>query len=193
MKTCVFITGTNGVGKSALALAIINRYGGIDRVTKNVTYCAEGNICLAGRYGENRYGGVDRITNDKGSSCTSMLAEVVEEGLSNADVIFCEGSFMNTFGLNLTNAMFKGDRHLIVSLYSDIKTIYNRIIGRSNGKNGMGKRNWPAIVSRQKQAMIAARKWQSVGVKVLQLNTGTMTVDEELEQVIKTIEQLCIQ
>ncbi len=187
MKTCVFITGTNGVGKSALARAVINRYGGIDRVKNNVTYCAESNICLAGKYGECRYGGVDRITNDKGSSCTSMLAEVVEEGLSNADVIFCEGSFMNTFGLNLTNAMFKADRHLIVSLYSDIKTICNRIIGRSNGKNGTGKRNWSKIVQKQKQAMIAARKWQSIGVKVLQLNTGTMTVEEELEQVIKTI------
>ena len=190
MKTCVFITGTNGVGKSALALAIIDHYGGIDRVSKNLTYCAEGNICLAGKYGESRYGGVDRITNDKGSHCTSMLAAVVEEGLVHADVIFCEGSFMDTFGLNLTNAMFKADRHLIVSLYSDIITIYNRIIGRSNGKDGKGKRNWSKIIQKQKRAMTAARKWQSAGVKVLQLNTGTMTVDEELEQVIKTIEQL---
>ena len=131
-KTCVFITGTNAVGKSALAWAIIDRYGGVDRITNDVTYCVEGSVCLAGKYGVTRYGGVDRITNDKGSSCTSSLASVVEEGLAHADVMICEGSFMNTFGLNLTNAMFKADRHLIVSLYTDSATIYNRIISRSN-------------------------------------------------------------
>jgi hypothetical protein len=190
-KACVFITGTNGVGKSALAWAIIDRYGGVDRITNDVTYCVEGNICLAGKYGVTRYGGVDRITNDKGSSCTSRLAAVVEEGLAHADVIVCEGSFLNTFGLNLTNAMFKADRHLIVSLYSHATTIYNRIIGRSNGMNGTGKRNWPTILRKQRQAMIAAKKWQSIGVKVLQINSGTVTVEEELNQVIKAIDEIC--
>ena len=190
-KTCVFITGTNAVGKSALAWAIIDRYGGVDRITNDVTYCVEGSVCLAGKYGVTRYGGVDRITNDKGSSCTSKLAEIVEEGLAHADVMICEGSFMNTFGLNLTNAMFKADRHLIVSLYTDSATIYNRIISRSNGKYGTGKRNWPTIVRKQKQAMVAAQKWQSIGVKVLQINTATVTVEEELEKVLQAIEQLC--
>ena len=118
MKTCVFITGTNAVGKSALAWAIINRYGGVDRITNDVTYCKSGGISLAGKYGVTRYGGVDRITNDKGSSCTSRLADVVEEALRNADVVICEGSFMNTFGLNLTNAMFKAQRYLVVSLFA---------------------------------------------------------------------------
>ena len=92
MKKCVFITGTNCVGKSALAWEIINRYGGVDRILNDVTYCKEDGVCLAGRYGEARYGGVDRILNDKGSSCTSRLAEVVEEGLKNSQVIVCEGS-----------------------------------------------------------------------------------------------------
>lgn len=117
MKTCVFITGTNAVGKSSLAWAIINRYGGVDRITNQVTYCKRGGVSLAGKYGSTVYGGVDRITNEKGSSCTSRLADVVGEALSNSDVVFCEGSFMNTFGLNLTNAMFKAQRYLVVSLY----------------------------------------------------------------------------
>jgi hypothetical protein len=117
MKTCVFITGTHAVGKSSLAWAIINRYGGVDRITNDVTYCKTGSVSLAGKYGVTRYGGVDRITNDKGSSCTSRLAEVVEEALRNADTVICEGSFMNTFGMNLTNAMFKAQRYLIVSLF----------------------------------------------------------------------------
>lgn len=162
MKTCVFLTGTNAVGKSSLAWAIITRYGG-----------------------------VDRITNDKGSYCTSKLADVVEEGLRNADTIVCEGSFLNTFGLNLTNAMFKADRHLIVSLYADIQTIYSRIVGRSNGKYGDGKRNWPTIVRKQRQAMVAAQKWQSIGVPVLQFNTAETTVEYELEMMISKINELC--
>lgn len=192
-KCCVFITGTNAVGKSALAWAIIDRYGGVDRITNEVTYCVNGSVCLAGSYGVHRYGGVDNITNDKGSSCTSKLADVVEEGLRHAKVIICEGSFMNTFGLNLSNALFKADRQLVVSLWADTATIYQRCIARSNGKYGTGKRNWPTIIRKQRQAMIAAQKWQSIGVKVLQFNTATVSIEEELEKVLTTIEQLCTQ
>jgi len=189
MKTCVFITGTHAVGKSALAWAIINRYGGVDRITNDVTYCCEGGICLAGSYGINRYGGVDRITNDKGSSCTSRLADIVEEGLRHADTIICEGSFMNTFGLNLTNAIFKADRQLVVSLYTDPLTIWNRLKARSNGRNG--KRDFDRIIGKQKQAMIAAIKWQSIGVPVLQINTAETTIEQELETVISKINEIC--
>lgn len=187
MKTCIFITGTNAVGKSALAWALIERFGGVNRITNDVTYCAEGSVCLAGKYGVTRFGGVDRITNENGASCTSRLASVVEEGLRNADTIICEGSFMNTFGLNLTNAMFKAERHLLVSLWTDTKTIYDRLTSRSNGKYGSGKRNFHQIISKQKQAMIAARKWHSIGVKVLQFNTAEKTIEEELTAVLKAI------
>ncbi len=185
MKTCVFITGTNAVGKSALAWEFITRYGGVDRITNDVTYCVEGNICFAGRYGETRYGGVDRITNDKGSSCTSRLADVVAEGLRHADTIFCEGSFMNTFGLNLSNALFKAERQLVVNLYADPQTIWNRLTARSKGKNG--KRNFDLIVKKQKCSMIAAQKWQSIGVKVLQFNTAETTIEEEVAAILQAI------
>lgn len=185
MKTCVFITGTNAVGKSVLARAIIDRFGGVDRITNDVTYCKHGNICLAGGYGNTRFGGVDRITNDKGSPCTSRLAEVVEEGLRHADTIVCEGSFMDTIGLNLTNAMFKAEQHLIVNMYADAKTIYERLTARSSGKNG--KRNYQRIFSKQRRSMVAAKKWQSIGVKVVQLNTAQVTIQEELDTVLKAI------
>lgn len=98
---------------------------------------------------------------------------------------------MNTFGLNLSNALFKADRHIVVSLYSDAQTLYNRIVSRSNGKNGDGKRDWITIFRKQRQAMIAAKKWQSIGVTVLQFNTATITVDEEMNKILETIEQLC--
>lgn len=183
MKTCIFITGTNAVGKSALAWAFIERFGGIDHITNDVTYCAEGSVCLAGKYGGTRFGGVDRITNENGASCTSRLAAVVEEGLRNADTIICEGSFMNSFGLNLTNAMFKAERYLLVSLLADSKTIYERLTTRS----GSHKRNFRQIMSKQKQAMIAARKWHSIGVKVLQFNTAEKTIEDELTAILKAI------
>ena len=139
MKACVFITGTNGVGKSSLAWAIINRYGG-----------------------------VDRITNEKGSSCTSKLAEVVGEALRHSEVVLCEGSFMNTFGMNLVNALFKAERQLVVSLFLPPPIIYKRLINMSLGRNG--KRNFELIFKKQRQAMIAARKWEQIGVPVLQFN-----------------------
>lgn len=187
MKTCVFITGTNAVGKSSLVMALAEHFGGVGRFENDVTYCKYGSVCLAGRYEGGRYGGVDKITNAKGSSCTSRLAAVVEEGLRNADIIICEGSFMNTFGLNLTNAMFKADLHLLVSLYADSKTIYERLTSRSNGKYGKRKRNFLLIITKQKDAMVAARKWQSIGVKVLQFNTAQTTVEEELTAILKAI------
>lgn len=152
-KTCVFITGTNAVGKSALAWAIITRYGG-----------------------------VDRIVNDKGSSCTSRLAEVVASGLRNADTIFCEGSYMHTFGINLTNALFTARRQLVVSLYAPPMVIWERLHARSNGCNG--KRRWDLIFKKQREAMIAARKYQSIGVPVLQFNTDERSAEDIRDEII---------
>ena len=68
MTTCVFITGTNAVGKSSVARAIMDRCGGISAERDMVTYLADGVTCLAGHYLGCKYGGVDRITNAKGSS-----------------------------------------------------------------------------------------------------------------------------
>lgn len=189
MTTCVFITGTNAVGKSSVARAIMERCGGISTERDMVTYLADGVTCLAGRYLGCKYGGVDRITNAKGSSCTSELANVVERGLSERKVIFCEGSFMNTFGLNLTNAMFKADKHLIVMLYADARTIWERLNGRSEGKNGKG-RDFPKVMQRQRQCNIAAQKWHEIGVKVLQINSAEYTSPQIVDTIYGTLAKL---
>ena len=175
MTTCVFLTGTNAVGKSSVARAIIERCGGIDKVEGQVTYCKDGKTALAGSY-LCKYGGVDRVTNSKGSSCTSELPNVVERALQNRSIVFCEGSFMNTFGLNLTNAMFKADKHLVVNLYADAKTIWDRLNTRSNGK--CGKRDFKGILNKQRSAAVAATKWHSIGVVVLQVDTARYTPQE---------------
>lgn len=189
MKTVVLITGTNAVGKSSLAKAVMERMGGVDRTEGDVTY-TRGNVAFAGRY-DTRYGGVDRITNEKGSSCTSALAGVVEQALRKADTVFCEGMYLNTFGLNLSNALFKGEKALVVSLWAAPTVIYERVCARSNGKYGNGKRAWETIMNKQRQAMIAARKWQSIGVPVLQVNTGEVGPDALADAVLKKVDEIC--
>ena len=67
--------------------------------------------------------------------------------------------------------------------------IYERLTARSQGRNG--KRNFELIFKKQKQAMIAARRWQEIGVQVLQMNTAEVTLDEELERVTTKISELC--
>ena len=187
MKIVVFITGTNAVGKSTLAWSLIDRFGGIYEERDCVTYCKDKRYALAGLYKDKRYGGVDRLTNDKGSSCTSRLAEVVSEGLKTADVIFCEGSFMNSFGLNLTNALFLGDKALVVSLYAPPAVIYQRLKNRSNGMKGTGKRNWPAIFGRQRQALVAAQKYEQIGCKVLQFDTSVFSTEQIRDEIINAL------
>ena len=190
MKAVVFITGTNAVGKSTLAWSLIERFGGIYEERDCVTYCKDKRYGLAGLYKDKRYGGVDRITNDKGSSCTSRLAEVVSEGLKTADVMFCEGSFMNSFGLNLTNALFLGDAALVVSLYAPPAVIYQRLKNRSNGMNGTGKRNWPSIFRRQTQALVAAQKYEQIGCKVLQFDTSVFSTEQIRDEIINALRWL---
>lgn len=191
MKAVVFITGTNAVGKSTLAWSLIERFGGIYEERDCTTYCKDKRYGLAGRYKDKRYGGVDRITNDKGSSCTSRLADVVRVGLQTADVMFCEGSFMDTFGLNLTNALFLGDKALVVSLYAPPAEILKRLGVRSNGKNGRRNgENLRRVLLKQERCMKAALKYQSIGVKVLQYDTSVTSVETMLNEILSTIETL---
>lgn len=191
MKAVVFITGTNAVGKSTLAWSIIGRFGGIYEERDCVTYCKDKRYGLAGRYKDKRYGGVDRITNDKGSSCTSRLADVVRVGLQTADVMFCEGSFMDTFGLNLTNALFLGDKALVISLYAPPAEILKRLGVRSKGKNGRRNgENLRRVLLKQERCMKAALKYQSIGVKVLQYDTSVTSVETMLNEILSTIETL---
>jgi cytidylate kinase len=168
-KTCVFITGTNAVGKTTLAKEMIMRYGGIAEIINNVTYCKEGRVCFAGAYGGGNYGGVDKLNS------TRILPEIIKEGLKKSDVIICEGSFMNTFGLNLTNALFSAERQFVVSLYAPIETIALRLETRT------GKATAQTLVhvaKRQKCAMIAAKKYHQIGVPTLQFNTAEKSTPE---------------
>lgn len=172
MKTCVFITGTNSVGKTTLAKALIQRFGGIRETTKELTFCNDSRVCFAGRYkDESRFGGVDVF------NCTRVLSDVVEKGLESCDIVFCEGSYLDTFGINLTNAMFQAQKHLVVFLYADSVVLQSRLLER--GKEGLSYRTLP----KQKNACKAANKWAEIGVPVMCYNTGEFSLDEETEEV----------
>lgn len=183
-KTCVFVTGTNCTGKSTLARALIARFGGTAECDGRITFCREGGVSLAGRYREGgRFGGVDGLRGPKGSSGTSGLAEVVERALRRADVIFCEGSYMNTFGLNLTNAMFKARRHLVVVLYADASTIASRLVARA----GRLKGGFAQTLNKQRQCLVAARKWASIGVRVVMFDTANEAVPDIVRRTLEVL------
>lgn len=184
MKTVVFITGTNCVGKSTVAWALINRFGGIGEEADCFTVCNDRRFGLVGRYDGKKYGGVDRLTNEKGSSCTSRLSEAVGLALDTCDVVLCEGSYMDTFGMNLTNALFLGDKALVVSLYAPPLVLYRRLKERSDGKHGVVKRDFERVFAKQRRAMSAAQKYQSIGVRVMQFDTSKTTAEKILENII---------
>lgn len=126
-KTCVFIIGTNGVGKTTLAKRLINDFGGIAAYKDKITYCNDGEACFIGRYEGVKFGGVDGLSN------TSQLASHVKTGLNTRDVVFCEGKYIKSFSINMTNAMFQAKRGVVVFLYAPVSVLNERLIERAGG------------------------------------------------------------
>lgn len=180
-KTCVFITGTNAVGKTSLVKELITRYGGIKSADMNHTRCNDGRICFAGKYDmAKKYGGVD------GFNQTKCLEGVVREGLKRHDVVVCEGMYLHTFGLNLTKAAFAADKQLVVFLYAPVSEINRRLLERS----ATGIAN-SAVWKKQQETAVSAKKWASIGVPVLSFDTSKVSTGEIADKVIDKIEELC--
>lgn len=177
MKTCVLITGTNAVGKTSLANALITHFGGISHFEGGVSFC-EGNAAFAGKYCSERYGGVDSLNN------THSLAGLVQHALLSKDVVFCEGCRLHTFGLNLQKALFTAQRAIVVNLYADMRTIFNRL-------NERGKQEYDKhlIYTTQRCSMLSARKWRQIGVEVLQFNTGEISTHEIMQKTLELLQE----
>lgn len=173
----MYITGTNGVGKTTLSKALIEHYGGVKTADKELTLCNDERVCFAGKYGESNYGGVDIINQ------TKSLQGIVKKALKTQDVIFCEGSFMNSFGVNLTNAMFEAEKHLVIFLYAPVRVINSRLLSRSG--RGVNK----GVAKKQNDGCRAARKWDSIGVPVLSFDTSKVENGNIIQQIIKIIEK----
>lgn len=187
MKTCVFITGTNGTGKTTFAEALIERYGGRTNITKTLTEVADKRVCFAGPYHPgHKYGGVDTF------NCTRVLPSIVETGLANHEVIICEGMYLHTFGLNLTNSMFKAQRQLLVFLYAPNAVIKERLIRRSGAAGSSGRGTaFDKVFQKQRNCSVAARKWASIGVPVLAYDTSVKDINAIVDEVTAKIDALC--
>lgn len=181
MKTVVFITGTNAAGKTTLAKELIRRYGGVARMEGRTSVCADGRIALAGKFSGVKHGGVDGLNE------TRCLADMAREAFRTHEVFICEGSYMNTFGINLTNAMFTAPGHLVVSLYAPLTEIHNRLRKRTVG-GGIKL----TIANKQQLSLASARKWAEIGVPVLTFNTLETPVEAVADAVQAKIESLCM-
>jgi broad-specificity NMP kinase len=174
-KTCVFITGTNATGKTTLAKELQRRFGGLADVTPTISNCADNRICFAGKYDGRKYGGVDSLNS------TRVLAEIVERALQSHDVIICEGSYLHTFGNNLTNAIFKAERNIVILLYAPLQELNKRLIARSGAGVNVG------IANKQKTCARSFAKWKSIGVEVRAFDTSKENPGQIAEAVIQLL------
>ena len=181
-KCCVLVSGTNGVGKSTLARAFIEHFGGVVRYEGQVSFTRDG-PALVGPYNCSS-GGVDRLKDERGQTSTKPLASVVEYALKSADVVLCEGVFLHTFGINMTNAIFKAERQLVVNLCAPLDTIYARLMARTGNRN----RHWDTIAAKQRGAANAAERFHQIGVPVMRFDTSRTSTDEILGKILLFLE-----
>lgn len=175
MKTCIFITGTNCTGKTTLAKALIDRFGGVKSTTKELTICNDERVAFAGEYATRVFCGVDVLGQ------TKTLASIVEKALQCAEVVICEGSYLHSFGMNLTNAIFKAQRQHVICLYLPTEVLNRRLSERSGG------RVKATILNKQRAALASADKLASIGVPVMRMNTATIGVEREAQVVYDII------
>ena len=157
----------------------MSHYGGVEKITKEATF-TKGNAGFAGKYiAGSAYGGVDTL------SCTRTLQAVVKSVLAKKDIVYCEGSYLHTFGMNLLNAMFAAQRYLVVSLYAPESVIKERLNMRK--KDSSRQNNLEGILQRQNTALASALKWASIGVDVIQFDTSTISAEEIALRIIEKV------
>ena len=184
-KTCILIAGANCSGKTSVARGLIDHFGGIGNVTPDSTFSADGRAVFAGRYANVKHGGVDYLNS------TKPLQGIVRNGLLTADFAVCEGSYLDTFGMNLLNAIFEAKRQAYVALWCSRAKLYERNRARLN-VDSLAKRTsaeeaaiMQGIYRRQDRVFKAAKKYASIGVPVLAFDTGASSVEEITEQILK--------
>lgn len=170
--------GTNAVGKSTLARAIINASGGIECVSNNATYCKNKKTVVIGDYSKGKkIEGVDSFGETK---CVAPLIKQIK-----AEVIVFEGLKCGTFGASIQDALFATNDQLIIFLYAPAKVINQRLIERS----GTGIKS-VQVLKQQKANLNAALKYKEIGVPVLSYDTSKITTEKVLEEIKNKIKNL---
>lgn len=178
-KLCVFITGTNAVGKTHLMKSLMSHYGGVAKTGRTITQLNDRRVCAAGSYEEGaKYGGVDRFNE------TKCLEGIVRSALKNHDIILCEGFYLHTFGLNLQRAAFVAQKQLVIFLYAPVAEIDRRLKERSG--RGITECVWKT----QLGTANAAKSWAKIGVPVICYDTSKNTVECMTGEIINKIESL---
>ncbi len=171
------ITGTNASGKTSLAKQLIRHFGGVREVRKDRTICADRRAVFLGRYAEeSEYGGVDGLNE------TRCLAGIAQDAIANgAEYVFCEGSYLNTFGLNLQRLLFTTRRQLVICLYAPLAEIDRRLRWRSN------QRIKETVVKKQELSLSSARKWHDIGVPTQAFNSMETSTEDITDFIIQWI------
>lgn len=181
MKTLIYITGTNCSGKSTIARKIIEYSGGVTSVEKHcgksVSVCRD-NLALAGLYNGVKFGGADGFCETK---CFEGVARSV---FKSHDTIVFEGMYVNTFGNNLINAAFAAEKQLVVFLYTPAKELQKRLRERSATKLDV------SFIKRQGNVARAARKWASIGIPLLVIDTSKTSIEESAKQIMDKITKI---
>ena len=177
MATIIMITGTNASGKTTLSKELIRRFGGVAEVRKDRTICADRRAVFLGRYvEESKYGGVDRLNE------TRCLAEIAQDAIANgAEYVFCEGSYLNSFGLNLQRLLFTTRRQLVICLYAPLTEIDRRLRQRSN------LRIRQTVAKKQELSLSSARKWHDIGVPTQAFNSMETSTENIADFIIQWI------
>ncbi len=176
MRKVVLITGTNGVGKTSAMRCLIDKCGGIAKVTEDnaVIFLADGKCAVGGGLsGKGNYYGIDVKRN------TKCLEPICRKALDTCDTVFCEGAYLHTFGLNLCRALALADKGYVICLYSDYETINSHLKQRA-GK-GINKN----IINRQRCALSSAAKFSNIGYNVMLINTADYTPEMIADKILK--------
>lgn len=178
MKSCVFLIGTNGSGKTSIAKQLIQLMGGVTQSNKWITRVQNKSYCFAGKYNDtSKYGGVD------GWGAVRPLPGVVEEALKDHDCIICEGVKLHSNGPYLCNALFKAERQMVFLLYAPPQVLHDRLIKRSG--NGVTKE----ILKDQQACARSLSKWALYGVLTQCIDTSKHSVEECAKIILNKIQK----
>lgn len=171
------ITGTNASGKTSLAKELIRHFGGVAELRKDRTICADRRAVFLGRYVDgSEYGGVDGLNE------TRCLAGIAQDAIVNgAEYVFCEGSYLNSFGLNLQRLLFTARKQLVICLYATLPEIDRRLQQRSN------KRICQTVAKKQELSLSSARKWHDIGVPTQAFNSKDTSTEDIANFIIQWI------